>query len=192
VEIACAATAFALLLGGVVAVFLPVPTPLVSWLGVLVCFLGFNGTGGGPVGWKTLGIATALTVSAHTFEFAGTYLGAKWTGASAAGKWGALLGGFLGPLALLLLPLPGTFWLGLCAGPFIGALAGEVVFNNRTNTPARATVTGGVKVGAAAALSNLAAFFAKFFVALLLFAWTGILIGAELFTRFRDWLAQLF
>jgi uncharacterized protein YqgC (DUF456 family) len=117
-----------------------------------------------------------LTVFAHVFEFAGTYFGAKWTGASAAGKWGAYLGGLLGPVALIFVPIPGTFWDGLFAGPFVGAHIGEICFNSA----ARRDTATGVKVGTAAAFANLTAFFVKLFVALLLLGWVGALVVANI------------
>ena len=69
------------------------------------------------IGWVTLvvlGLLTALSFAADIFS---TAIGAQRVGASRKALWGTVIGTFAG---LFFMPI------GLLAGPFIGALAGEL------------------------------------------------------------------
>ena len=175
-EIAACIFALLLLLAGVVAVFVPgVPTPLLSLLGVVLCFFAWKS---GPVNSILLAIATALTAFTHLFEFAGSYFGAKWFGASWRGGLGAFAGGILGMVALLLLPVPGGVFFavaGLFAGPFIGAVAGELLGNREWREAA--------KSGLGTVLGNFAAMLLKLAVALLLLAGFTVALVAHLVAK---------
>ncbi|MDR2513188.1 MAG: DUF456 domain-containing protein [Puniceicoccales bacterium] len=157
-----------LLLSGVVAVFLPlVPTPLLSCLGVLVCFFGWPT---GPVNGGLLCGAVVLTILVHVFEFLGGYLGAKWFGATWRGGLGALVGGVVLSILLFFL-LPGVgFALGLFLGPFLGAIVGELLGRREWREATRS--------GVGTLLGNLAAMLAKLAVTLLMLA---VFSGAVLY-----------
>jgi uncharacterized protein YqgC (DUF456 family) len=167
---------FLLLLAGVAAVFVPgVPTPLLSWLGVLLCALAWKG---GPVNSTLLAVATVLSAFVHIFEFVGSYFGAKWFGASWRGGLGAFAGGILGMIALLLLPVPGGVFFalaGLFAGPFIGAVAGELLGNREWRDAA--------KSGLGTVIGNFAAMLLKLAVTLLLLAGFTVALIAHLFAK---------
>jgi uncharacterized protein YqgC (DUF456 family) len=167
---------FLFLLAGVAAVFVPgVPTPLLSWLGVLLCAVAWKG---GPVNGILLAVATALTALAHIFEFVGSYFGAKWFGASWRGGLGAFAGGILGMIALLLLPVPGGVFFaiaGLFAGPFIGAVVGELLGNREWREAA--------KSGLGTVLGNFAAMLLKLAITLLLLAGFTVALVVHLLAR---------
>jgi uncharacterized protein YqgC (DUF456 family) len=70
------------------------------------------------VGWFTLVILGLLTLLSFAVDFLATSMGAKRVGAS---KW-AVAGSALGTLAGLFFGIPG-----LILGPFLGAVAGELI-----------------------------------------------------------------
>jgi hypothetical protein len=70
------------------------------------------------VGWITLTLLGLLTVVSFAIDFAATAMGAKRVGASKL----AIVGAALGALGGLFLGIPG-----LILGPFIGAVAGEML-----------------------------------------------------------------
>jgi uncharacterized protein len=70
------------------------------------------------VGWFTLTLLSVLTVLSFAMDFAAASLGAKRSGASKL----AVAGATLGALAGLFFGLPG-----LILGPFLGAVAGELL-----------------------------------------------------------------
>jgi len=70
------------------------------------------------VGWFTLVILGLLTLLSFAVDFLATSMGAKRVGAS---KW-AIAGSALGTLAGLFFGIPG-----LILGPFLGAVAGELL-----------------------------------------------------------------
>lgn len=69
------------------------------------------------IGWITLVMLGLMTVLSVAVDFFATVVGAKRVGASKKALWGAVLGTFAG---LFFGPI------GLFAGPFIGALLGEL------------------------------------------------------------------
>jgi len=70
------------------------------------------------VGWVTLSVLGLLAVASLVIDFAATALGAKRVGASRK----ALIGAALGTLLGVFLGIPG-----LILGPFVGAVAGEML-----------------------------------------------------------------
>jgi uncharacterized protein YqgC (DUF456 family) len=70
------------------------------------------------VGWFTLAVLGLLTLLSFAVDFLATSMGAKRVGAS---KW-AIAGSALGTLAGLFFGIPG-----LILGPFLGAVAGELL-----------------------------------------------------------------
>ena len=70
------------------------------------------------VGWITLSFLGLLTAASFVIDFAATALGAKRVGASKL----AIVGAALGALGGLFFGIPG-----LILGPFVGAVAGEMM-----------------------------------------------------------------
>jgi uncharacterized protein YqgC (DUF456 family) len=70
------------------------------------------------VGWVTLTLLGVLTLGSFVIDFAATALGAKRVGASRLAIIGAALGAVFG----IFLGIPG-----LLLGPFVGAVAGEML-----------------------------------------------------------------
>ncbi len=70
------------------------------------------------VGWITLTLLGVLTVASFAIDFAATAMGAKRVGASRL----AIVGAALGALGGIFLGIPG-----LILGPFVGAVAGEML-----------------------------------------------------------------
>jgi uncharacterized protein YqgC (DUF456 family) len=83
------------------------------------------------VSWLTLGILGILTVLSFVIDFAATALGAKRVGATKLAVVGAMLGTFAG----FFLGIPG-----LILGPFVGAVAGEMLSHGRMQQATRAGV----------------------------------------------------
>ena len=70
------------------------------------------------VGWVTLSVLGLLALASLAIDFAATAMGAKRVGATRK----AIIGAALGALAGVFLGIPG-----LIVGPFIGAVAGELL-----------------------------------------------------------------
>jgi uncharacterized protein YqgC (DUF456 family) len=83
------------------------------------------------VGWLTLALLGLLTVVSVVIDFAATAMGAKRVGASRL----AIAGAAVGALAGLFLGVPG-----LILGPFVGAVAGEMISHGKFEQAARAGV----------------------------------------------------
>ena len=100
------------------------------------------------IGWVTLVVLGVLTALAFAADIIGSLLGAKRVGASRL----ALAGAALGALAAL----PFGFF-GLLFGPFIGAVAGEFITQQRLDAAARVGLGTwiGLAVGSLAKLALL-------------------------------------
>jgi hypothetical protein len=118
--------ALALILVGVLGTVLPgVPGAMAVFGGMLLAAWidGFT-----RVGWPTLVVLGVLTALAFAADILGSLLGAQRVGASRL----ALAGAALGTLAGLPFGLAG-----LIAGPFVGAVAGELLTQRRLDVAAR-------------------------------------------------------
>jgi len=85
-------------------------------------------THGDFISWKTLAVLLVLAVLGEVVELAFSAKGAKHSGGTKRGAWGALIGGVLGGLfltALVPIPIVGTL-AGVCIGTFLGAMMGEL------------------------------------------------------------------
>ena len=104
-----------------------------------------------------VGIA-ALALGGMVIDMAASWLGAKWSGASKAGLWGAIIGSICGlPLGLV----------GLVLGPFVGAVIGELLANQgvwRAGKIGLATLLG-LAIGTAGKLGAVLAMLAVFALA---------------------------
>ena len=109
------AVAIVLILVGIAGVILPAlpGLPLVFAGMLLAAWAGdFQ-----QIGWVTLVVLGLLTLLSVAVDFFATLVGAKRVGASKKALWGAVLGTFVG---IFFGPI------GLFAGPFVGALLGEL------------------------------------------------------------------
>lgn len=109
------ALAVLLILVGVAGVILPAlpGLPLVFAGMLLAAWAGdFQ-----QIGWITLVVLGLLTVLSFAADFFSTAVGAQRVGASRKALWGTVIGTFAG---LFFMPI------GLLAGPFVGALVGEL------------------------------------------------------------------
>ena len=108
--------AILLVLGGIAGSVLPaLPGVPLVFIGLL---LGAWIDHFQKVGWFTLVVLGLLTLLSFAVDFLATSMGAKRVGAS---KW-AIAGSALGTLAGLFFGIPG-----LILGPFLGAVAGELL-----------------------------------------------------------------
>jgi uncharacterized protein YqgC (DUF456 family) len=105
------------------------------------------------VGWFPLALIGALALLSWVADFLATLLGAKRVGASALALLGATVGGVIG----IFLGIPG-----MILGPFIGAVAGELL--------ARGGLAKAGKVGVGTWLGLIAAAIAKVVLAFLMIA----------------------
>jgi uncharacterized protein len=83
------------------------------------------------VTWVTIAVLGLLTVCALAVDLAATALGARRVGASRL----AIAGAAVGTVAGMFLGIPG-----LVLGPFVGAVAGELISRGETRQAARAGV----------------------------------------------------
>jgi hypothetical protein len=81
------------------------------------------------VGWVTLTLLGLLTLASLAIDFIATALGAKRVGATRL----AIVGAMIGTLGGVFLGIPG-----LILGPFIGAVAGELVSHGKVEQATRA------------------------------------------------------
>ena len=105
-----------LVIAGLVGTILPVlPGALLVFAGL---FLAAMADGFARAGWVALTIIGALALLSWVADFVASLLGAKRVGASPL----ALLGATLGGIAGIFFGIPG-----MILGPFIGAVAGELL-----------------------------------------------------------------
>lgn len=83
------------------------------------------------VGWLTLSLLGLLTIVSFVIDFAATAMGAKRVGATKL----AIAGAALGALAGIFLGIPGLIF-----GPFLGAVAGEMISHGKFEQATRAGV----------------------------------------------------
>ncbi|WP_297830293.1 DUF456 domain-containing protein [Thermomonas sp.] len=151
-----------LILVGLVGILLPLlPGVPLMFAGMLLAAWadGFR-----HLGWGLLSVLAALTLLSMALDFWATAQGAKRVGASRLAMWGAALGTLVG----LFFGLPG-----LLLGPFIGALAGELLVLRSLRAEAIGQAT---KVGAGTWIGLLIGIVLRFALAfamlgLFAFAW---------------------
>lgn len=112
-------TGFLLVLLGIIGSFLPVlPGPITGWVGLLLLHL----TSVIPKDWTFLGITLAISVFVWGIDYVIPAWGTKKFGGSKYGVRGSMVGLIIG--LIFLGPL------GIIFGPFLGALIGEMIFDN--------------------------------------------------------------
>jgi uncharacterized protein YqgC (DUF456 family) len=115
-DIALYALAIALILGGLIGTVLPTLPGIPMIFGGLWLAAALDDYQHLGVSWLiVLGLLAAFGVA---MDFIAASLGAKRVGASSMAIWGASIGTFIG----MFLGIPG-----LILGPFVGALAGELI-----------------------------------------------------------------
>lgn len=118
-----------LVLGGIAGSVLPaLPGVPMVFAGLLVAAWAGDFT---RVGVVTLVLLGLLTLASFAIDFAATAMGAKRVGATKL----AVAGAALGTLAGLFLGIPG-----LILGPFVGAVAGELLSHGQVQQATRAGV----------------------------------------------------
>ncbi|MBT8276767.1 MAG: DUF456 domain-containing protein [Bacteroidia bacterium] len=147
---------FLLMLIGIAGSILPViPGTPISWCGLIVLYLSPSL----PFDWTFIIITGIVAIVIYILDYIIPAVGTKKFGGSRAGAWGTIIGLFVGILA----PIP----FGILIGPFLGALVGEMAFN-QTHGQKAVWAAFGSFVG------FLASTFMKLFatcVFLLLFCW---------------------
>ena len=115
---------FVVLLAGLVITIMTLPG---LWL-ILAAAAGYAWlTHWHYVGWKTLVALLVIAGLGEVVELAFSASGAKQSGGTKRGAWGALIGGVLGGLFLSIIPIPIISTLiGVCMGTFWGAMIGEL------------------------------------------------------------------
>jgi uncharacterized protein YqgC (DUF456 family) len=118
--------AIALIVGGFIATIVPgLPGVLLIYGGMWLAAWIDDFT---RIGWPTLTILGAMTALALVADLIASAVGAKRVGASRLALAGSLIGGLAG----IPFGLPG-----LIAGPFVGAVAGELIARRRLVAAAR-------------------------------------------------------
>lgn len=141
IEIVLWSGAALLLILGVAGLIVPViPGPPLMWVGML---LAARAEQFAHVGQKTLALLFVLMLIAVALDFIAGALGARRFGASGWAVFGAAVGAIIGMF---------FFPIGLIAGPFIGAVAGEVIAGRNLDAAGRAGIgaTIGLLVGTVA------------------------------------------
>ena len=105
------------------------------------------------IGWKSIALLVLLTLVSYAFDFLGSYLGAKYFGATRWGMFGAIIGALVGIFFGI---------IGLFVGPVIGAVAGEFIAGKRMIDAGRA--------GWGSLLGNLGGMVGKLLIALVMIA----------------------
>ncbi len=119
------------MLGGIVGSLLPaLPGPPLCWIGLLILYTTKNIS----VDYWTLGITLTLTLLIVVLDYVIPAQGTKRFGGSKYGIWGTNIGLVVGIFA----PIP----LGFIIGPFVGALVGELLYDQHDSKRAVKAATG--------------------------------------------------
>ena len=110
---------------GIIGSFIPVlPGPITSWVGLLLIHL----TNAIPYNWTFILTTLAVAILVYMLDFIIPALGTKKFGGSKYGIIGTTIGLIVGLIFL------GPF--GIIIGPFIGALTGELIYDNQNSNRA--------------------------------------------------------
>ncbi|MEC5164385.1 uncharacterized protein YqgC (DUF456 family) [Flavobacterium sp. PL11] len=147
---------FSFMLLGLLGSFLPViPGPSISWLGLALLYF----TNAIPANYWILGSALVITIIISILDYIIPSKGTKKFGGSSYGIWGTNIGLVIGIIA----PIP----FGFLIGPFLGALIGELIYDNKDHKRA-------LKAAAGSFAGFLASSFLKFIICIMylgLFLW---------------------
>ena len=110
---------------GIIGAFLPIlPGPITSWVGLLFIYL----TSVIPYNWTFILTTLAIAILVYILDYIIPALGTKKFGGSKYGIIGTTIGLIVGLIFL------GPF--GIIIGPFIGALTGELIYDNQNSNRA--------------------------------------------------------
>ncbi|MFD0964437.1 DUF456 domain-containing protein [Pseudofulvibacter geojedonensis] len=155
-----------LMIGGIVGSFLPVlPGPLTSWFGLLVLYL----TERIEINYWVLGITLAIAIGIYILDYIIPAMGTKHFGGSKYGIFGTTIGLIVG---LIFFPP-----FGIIIGPFLGALAGELLYDSKDSSRA-------FKAAFGSFIGFLTSTFIKFIVASVyfgMFLWILLSNGSGIF-----------
>ena len=116
------------MLAGLLGIFIPMIPGIPLILGVIVAYGWYEGFE--VINVTYIAMMGGITLLSVLVDYLSTTLGAKYSGSSRAGVWGAFIGTFVG---LFILPP-----LGLLIGPWIGAMLGEYLSANDLNKAVKA------------------------------------------------------
>lgn len=110
---------------GIIGSFIPIlPGPLTSWIGLLLIHL----TEAIPFHHALIGVTLIVAILINVLDYIIPALGTKKFGGSKYGIYGTTIGLIVGLIYL------GPF--GIIIGPFIGALVGELIYDQRDSKKA--------------------------------------------------------
>ena len=110
---------------GIIGSFIPIlPGPLTSWVGLLLIHL----TEAIPFHHALIGITLIVAILINVLDYIIPVLGTKKFGGSKYGIYGTTIGLIVGLIYL------GPF--GIIIGPFVGALVGELIYDQRDSKKA--------------------------------------------------------
>jgi hypothetical protein len=116
------------LLAGIVGCILPIiPGPPLAYLSLILLSIAFRWQAFSPTFLIVMGI---LTVAVTALDFLLPVLMSKKKGAGKAGVWGSVLGMIAG---IIFFPP-----FGMLIGAFVGAVAGELIFNKQNENALKA------------------------------------------------------
>jgi uncharacterized protein len=134
---------------GILGSFLPVlPGPILSWVGLLLIYL----TNTVPDNYWILGISLCITILISILDYLIPAEGTKRYGGSSYGVWGTNIGMIVG----FFIPIP----FGFIIGAFVGALAGELLYNSQDKKRA-------LKAASGSLLGFLVSSFMKFVICMI-------------------------
>lgn len=117
-----------LMLLGLVGVIIPMIPGIPLILGIIVAYGWYEGFE--VITITFIAMMAGITLLSVIVDYLSTTLGAKYSGSTRAGVWGAFIGMFAG---LFFLPP-----LGLVIGPWVGAMVGEYLSVNDVNKAVKA------------------------------------------------------
>ena len=126
-EILLLITAFVFVILGIIGSFLPIiPGPITSWAGLLILHLTYTV----PINKSFLITTFIVALLVWILDYIIPAIGTKRFGGSKYGVIGTSLGLIIGLIA----PIPG----GIIIGPFLGAIMGELVYQNNSERALKA------------------------------------------------------
>ncbi len=117
-----------IILGLIGCVMPALPGPILAWGALLL----LQWTDTVPPDWDMIWLTLAVALAVHVLDYIVPAMGTKKFGGTKYGIWGATLGLLVG----LFTPIP----FGVVLGPFLGALAGEMLHDDNFSRAFRAAL----------------------------------------------------
>ncbi len=134
------------------------PGTPISWAGIIVLHLAPSI----PFNWTIIIVTGVIAIAIYVLDYIIPSLGTKKFGGSRAGAYGTFIGLIIGIFA----PIP----FGILIGPFVGALIGEMVFNQTEGGQAFKAALGSF-IGFLASTFMKLMFTVSFFIFFLYLVW---------------------